>query len=128
MAAEAAAQANVFVSLAPDRIMAGGRGEAAVEGLDVLSLAAGGRVQAAGHAESREEAVELMASRLESDDGRVVAVGDGGLPELGDALLRRCRELAPDRSYLRYTVAPSIAVHTGPTVGYVVSSIHPADL
>ena len=128
VAAEAAAQANVFVSLAPDRIVAGGRGMAVAESFDVLSLAAGGRVQVAGHAESREQAVAMMASMLEGLDGRLVAVGDGGLAELGDALLRCCRGLAPGRTYLRYSVAPSIAVHTGPTVGYVVSSLHPADL
>ncbi|MGI8609374.1 MAG: DegV family protein [Candidatus Dormibacteria bacterium] len=125
VAAEAAAQANVFISLAPGNIAAGGRGAHAVDMFDILCLRAGGQIEKVARAGSREAAVEMMASMLSSLAGGLVAIGDGGAPGLGEALFARCRELAPGRRFLRYPVPPSIAVHTGPTVGYVVSQLDP---
>lgn len=121
--AEVGAQRNVFISLDPKRLQAGGRMGAFRAPIPVLSMTSDG-IRPVAAAATAEAAVDFMADWLGPDaDGLTAWVGDGGASRLGDelaiSLQRRSRSL-PVR---RYTVPPSVGANTGPTVGIVLSRL-----
>lgn len=128
VAAEVAAQRNVFISLDPTRLAAGGRAPAFAEQIPVLSMTAAG-IHSVDSACTVEEAVELMAAWLGPEAHEVtVWVGDGGATRLGDDLAVAVRRRNRSLSVRRYTVPPSIGANTGPTVGLVISPLSVPDL
>ncbi|MFN2463720.1 MAG: DegV family protein [Candidatus Dormibacteria bacterium] len=121
-----AAQENVFFSLTPELLATSGRGEVAVEsaGMPVLALTAGAGVAEVGRARDLDEAIDTIARRVKSSRSLgVVAVGGGGTPEATEELCRRVVALRGERRVVRYEVPASIAAHTGPTLGVIISSV-----
>lgn len=124
--AEVGAQRNVFISLDPNRLRAGGRAQDFREPIPVLSLTAEG-LRSVGSVTTAEEAVELMAGWIGPSHDDVTAwVGDGGAMRLGDQLSAAVRRHGWSLPVRRYTVPPSIGANTGPTVGLVISPPTPS--
>jgi DegV family protein with EDD domain len=123
VAAEAASQENVFVSLTPSFLERSGRAGARFDDpLPVLSLHQGQPVEVVGSATDMNQAVRLMAGRAEGHGaGVTVAVGEGGASAWGDALFLAAAEAWQGTPIFRYRVPPSIGAHAGPTVGLVIS-------
>ena len=111
----AAAMGNVFVVGTLALARRGGRLADGVEGVPVLALA-DGQMKAVGQVADEAQVVEQMASYVEEHAaGRVQRIGVGHLaaPELADALEVALRQRVQVEQLVRYSIGPSIAVHTG---------------
>ena len=126
--AVAASTDNVFVVSALDWARRGGRlgegfGVADHErALPVLRLREGGMAPV-GEARSFEEAADVMAATVRASGTNLrvgIGVADAGATPLSEALDERLSAATEVRDVVRYRIAPSVAVHTGPgTAGAV---------
>lgn len=114
---------NVFIVGALDLARRGGRlaaDAAAGEGLPVLALA-DGRMQAVGHVNDVESAVDAMTDYLvAAADGvpQRVGVGDALTPELAEDYAGRLADRPEVAELVRYEIGPTVGAHTGAgTVG-----------
>ena len=123
VAAEAAAQENIFVSLTPGHLERSGRAGTRFDvDLPVLSLRSGRSVEVVGAATDMNDALARMVAQLERIEGNVtVAVGGGGAGPWADALLAAVRQTPAGSSAVSYRVPPSMGAHAGPTLGLVIS-------
>jgi len=114
---------NVFIVGALDLARRGGRlaaDAAAGEGLPVLALA-DGRMQAVGHVNDVESAVDAMTDYLvAAADGvpQRVGVGDALTPEVAEDYAGRLADRPEVAELVRYEIGPTVGAHTGAgTVG-----------
>ncbi len=119
-----AAQANFFLVLSANSLRRSGRssGPISTDQLPLLALT-DGRIEVIGSAPDAAAALRLLAARIdELPAARLAAVGDAALPRLAAELEAMIRERRPDLPVERYRVPASVAVHTGPTIGVVLST------
>ena len=120
--AASAAMGNTFVVKALDLLRRGGRlvseGDAAGAGVPVLALAESG-VRVVGTAKTLDEAVAVMAARIESaavaSGGRKlrIGIGHGAAPEIARVLRARVATMPNIGEVVDYVVGPSVGAHTG---------------
>ena len=123
--AVAAAVGNVFVVGALDLARRGGRVAAGVtedDGVPVLALEAG-TMDVVGRAADLDDAVKQMDDyfgRWAAGRPSLVGVGDAVAPALAAALADRLRARPEAAELIRYSIGPSVGVHSGPgTAGAV---------
>ena len=123
--AVAATVVNVFVVQALDLARAGGRLSATAAdapGIPVLSLV-GGTIEPIGAVKTVEDAADAMATfiRHAGTSLRVgLSIADAGAAPMWQALEDRLVDAPEVLDLVRYRVAPSVGVHTGPgTAGAV---------